>query len=378
MRRRNAPDELTRVLLRLIADPQRSWPFALALLLVLAFLWWVQHTPQPPAPEPDLPPPPVAEAGQPGDYLFCFWNVENLFDDRDDRRRSADEPYDNWFARDAAARTLKLQHLSDALVKLNGGRGPDILACVELESVRAAELLRDALNQRLPDPALSYRYVLMKEVDAGRHIAPAIITRLPVRESETRLVGSRLRILEGHVTVNGFDLTVVASHWTSHINDDQGAEGRREKYGSTIYELYRDRSARDPATDFLVCGDFNDPPDAPSVRDGLRATGDRGELLRGGPQPLLLDLMAGKDPGRFGTHYHNRLLIYDQFAVSRGLLDEQGWSCDPDSVVTVNTLVRPGDRRRAPWRFGNERDSTFERGYSDHFPVTVRLRVQGR
>ncbi len=60
------------------------------------------------------------------------------------------------------------------------------------------------------------------------------------------------------------------------------------------------------------------------------------------------------------------------------MLDPSGWSCDPDSIRTIDSLTRPGDRTRRPWRFGNEKDSTFARGYSDHFPVTVRLKVQGR
>jgi hypothetical protein len=60
--------------------------------------------------------------------------------------------------------------------------------------------------------------------------------------------------------------------------------------------------------------------------------------------------------------------------VSPGLLDDHGWSCDPESAEVVNSLVRPGDRQRRPWRFGSERDQ-FPRGYSDHFPVTVRLKV---
>jgi hypothetical protein len=94
--------------------------------------------------------------------------------------------------------------------------------------------------------------------------------------------------------------------------------------------------------------------------------------------PLLLNLMAGKDPNRFGTLYHKQLLIYDQIVVSPGLLDDAGWTCAPDSVTTVNTLTRPGSRTRAPWRFGNERDTGSGRGYSDHFPVTVSLKVQGR
>src|SRR5262245_11714641 len=52
----------------------------------------------------------------------------------------------------------------------------------------------------------------------------------------------------------------------------------------------------------------------------------------------------------------------------------EGWSGDPDSVRTVNTLVRPGDRYGRPWRFGGPHEKG-PRGYSDHFPITVRLSV---
>src|SRR5947209_19931619 len=99
--------------------------------------------------------PPVANAPGSDGYLFCFWNVENLFDDQEnDRLQNADREYDQWFARDHAALELKLSRLSEALIGLNGGRGPDIIALAEVESQRAAELLRDALNSRLTDPAL--------------------------------------------------------------------------------------------------------------------------------------------------------------------------------------------------------------------------------
>ncbi|HEY1379720.1 MAG TPA: endonuclease/exonuclease/phosphatase family protein [Gemmataceae bacterium] len=377
MRRREA-NALGAAVRRFAADPARNWPIGVALLVVVLIVWWASRPTHPAAPaggSDDTAPVVTDTAGQPGDYLFCFWNVENLFDDQEDRRLAVDRPYDTWFARDAAARTLKYRRLSEALVKLNDGRGPDILACVEVESVRAAELLRDALNDRIPDKTIHYRTVLMKEVSGGRHIAPAIITRLSARPEQTRLVGPQLRILEGHIDVNGADLTVLATHWTSHVSDDQG--GRRDRYADLIYRAYRDKAARDPNVDVLICGDFNDPPDSPGVTDHLHATGDRDAVLRSRPD-LLLDLMAGKDPNRFGTHYyHSKLLIYDQIVVAPGMLDAAGWSCDPDSVMAVNTLTRPGSRVRAPWRFGNEKDSTFERGYSDHFPVTVRLKVQG-
>jgi hypothetical protein len=68
-------------------------------------------------------------------------------------------------------------------------------------------------------------------------------------------------------------------------------------------------------------------------------------------------------------------LIFDQMVVSPGMLDDLGWSCDVASVRTINTLYRPGDRLKRPWRFGGEHDRFPQRGYSDHFPVTVRLKV---
>ena len=308
-------------------------------------------------------------------YLFCFWNVENFFDDQNDHHENkADKEYDTWFSRDPQALHLKLAHLCDALLKMNDGKGPDILAIAEVESVRAAELLQEAFNQRVPDPALRYTSVLMKEISAGRHIAPAILTRLPVDKSRTHLLGKHLRILEGHIEVNGHDLVVLASHWTSRLTDKNG--DRRDKYADQLHGAFYGMYKNNPNVDVLICGDFNDPPEAPSVTEHLRATGDQRAVVSSGAQPLLLDLMANKDAGAgFGTiYYQSKWSIFDHIVVSPGMLDHAGWSCDPDSVYTVNTLTRPGDKQHRPWRFGGEHDKQAH-GYSDHFPVTAQLQV---
>ncbi len=319
--------------------------------------------------EPAVPP------GPPGEFLFCFWNVENLFDDHDDGRPGrADREYDRWFARDPEALQLKLDHLSRVLLGLNEGRGPDILALAEVEDVRAAELLQEALNRRVPDPSLQYTHLLMKEVVSGRHIAPAILSRLPVRGDRTRLLGSHLRILEGHIVVNQHDLIVVASHWTSNVSDDRGAH--RDKYADQIYGAYRGMFQSNPRVDLLVCGDFNAGPGSTSVTEHLHATGDPEAVLREEREPLLLDLFADKSAASYGTHfYHGKWYIYDHIVAAPGLLDAAGWSVDPASAETVATFRNPTDRRGRPWRFGNEHDRG-PRGYSDHFPVTARLRVQ--
>src|SRR6266446_101970 len=60
-------------------------------------------------------------------YLFCFWNMENFFDDKNDGRKGpGDKEYDGWFANNPSILKLKLTKLSEALLKLNGGKGPDI------------------------------------------------------------------------------------------------------------------------------------------------------------------------------------------------------------------------------------------------------------
>src|SRR5947209_17081450 len=258
---------------------------------------------------------------------------------------------------------------------MNRGRGPDILAVAEVESLRAAELLKDALNEGLRGRAPSYDNVLMKEVNGGRHIATAIITRLPVRPERTRLHASRLRILEGHVTVQGHDLEIVASHWSSKLHDEEGVG--RDKYAEAIYKVYREAWNQDPAVDFLVCGDFNKTPDDSGVKEHLHGTDDRAAVLNARGAPLLLDLFMGKPADRFGTHYYSgKWFIYDQILVSPGLLDGKGWSCDPSTARTERSLTARGGR---PWRFGNEKgEPPGGRGYSDHFPVTVQLKVEGR
>jgi endonuclease/exonuclease/phosphatase family metal-dependent hydrolase len=320
-------------------------------------------------------PKPPSAAGADREYLFCFWNVENFFDDRYDKYTApGDKEYDTWFASHPEILKLKLAKLTEALLKLNHGRGPDILAVAEVESVRAAELLQEALNQQIAEPRLRYDTVLMKEVAQGRHIAPAILTRLPAVKDKTRTHGNRFRTIQGHIVVDGHELIVMASHWTSRLRD--GSDRGRKDYADKLYGTANAIYHANPAADILICGDFNDTPADVSVTEHLHASADIQGVKAGGPQLRLLDLMADKDPNKgYGTHYFHRWLIFDHIVVAPGLLDQSGWTCDPGSVTTVNSLTRPGDRHQRPWRFGGEKDHG-DRGYSDHFPVTVKLKVR--
>src|ERR1051326_7139131 len=155
-------------------------------------------------------------------YTFCFWNLENFFDDHNDHRTGPDEEYDVWFAEEHGDFEKKIKHISDALLEMNGGRGPDIIACAEVESELAARYLMNALNhgaELQKDPNLRYRHLLFKEINSGRHIATAIITRVGVEGNKTHLLEKKHRILESHLVIGGHELVVLASHWTSRKSD---------------------------------------------------------------------------------------------------------------------------------------------------------------
>jgi endonuclease/exonuclease/phosphatase family metal-dependent hydrolase len=326
---------------------------------------------QQPTPPPDNLPPGAKTV------VFCLWNMENLFDDKDDKRRSLDEPYDTWFVEDAEARKAKYAKLAAWLLKQNGGIGPDVIVGNEIESRRAAELLQQELNAGLPEGAVKFNHVAMEELDGGRHIAPCVISRYPLSGAKLLEPRSRMRILEVHVTANKYDLVLVASHWTSQLTDRGDKEdGGRNKYATIIYDHYAPAVKENPKLDYLVCGDFNDTPDSESVANKLHLTGDAKAVTADANPPKLFGPLSGKDPMEFGTHYYNKPLIYDHVGLSPGMLDEEGWGYLADSVkVPTDGLIRTGSKGRRPWRYGSKSDTAVGRGYSDHFPVMVTLKV---
>lgn len=320
-----------------------------------------------------------------GEYLFCFWNAENFFDNKvNGWNNVADKDYDRWFADGQAVFEQKVRNLTEVLAALDGGRGPDILALAEVEAdSTAAETLKDALNKAIRPGTPPYRYLLIQNPHGGRNIATAILTRLPVVGNRTQLLGKRLRILEGHIEVLGRDLAVLAAHWTSRVSDKTG-EGRA-KYADQIYGRFRAMYKANPDVSLLICGDFNDNPDDASVTKHLHALGDLERVQAAGDPPLLYDvfanLWADKKNAGAGTHYYRgKAFIFDQLVVSPGMVNGRGgWQClvETAEIVKHRFVVSRGRNKGHPLAFGSAKEKVplSERGVSDHLPVTVRLRL---
>src|SRR5262249_42737933 len=154
--------------------------------------------------------------------------------------------------------------------------------------------------------------------------------------------------LEGYVVVEGHTLVVTPSHWTSRVSDDEGTG--REKYAGIIYDRFLELYQKNKDVDWLVCGDFKDTPNDHRGKKVLHSSVGANAVMKGGREPLLFDLMMGKDPMTFGTHsYRGKFFIFDQILVSPGMLDNKGWSCDPNSVEVIK---KSADKKGRPDPFG--------------------------
>lgn len=311
----------------------------------------------------------------------AFWNVENLFDDVDDPTNHDD--HEDWFARDGAALRMKADHLARVVTAMNDGRGPDLLATAEVESLRALTLLRDTVNARLAAAgrgADRYDGVAFLPDRTGRRFAPGVLTRLPLRAGATRRFtdNGNTRVLEVVVEVRGAPLTVLTGHWTSRLRG--GNADRRMSYALDMRRRVGELSAADPAADVLVCGDFNDTPGDESVRTGLGAVPgtDWAAVATSGDAAgaVLLNLTGALDPAREGTLvYGSGRFVFDHLCVSRGLADGRGWTMVPGTTRTFQPDWLVEGSLRRPFRFGGP-EAKGPRGFADHLPVMTELRVR--
>lgn len=350
-------------------DPNRPNPFQLTATTKNPTPIPQPTVPQPNAPKPGAPLSPTAGTGY--DIIFAFWNCENFFDDQNDNRTGpADKDYDPWYAKNPDILRLKLEKMTEAILSINSGRGPDILALCEVENIRAMQLLQGALNAKISDPRLRYQYLVMKEMNSGRHIAPAVLSRLPVNNSRTKVIGNRQRTIQCHLMMGEKELIVIATHWTSRLQD---GDRQRMDYADKIYGACSAIYLSNPKADIIICGDLNDNPTDASIIKGLHSSANPAETVASTGSLRLFNLFGTWTPAAgTGSIFYQGWHQFDQILVSPGMLDAEGWSCDPSSVRVVNHLTKPADKNRRPWRFGGEKD-TGPRGYSDHFPVTVRL-----
>ncbi|MFN1835962.1 hypothetical protein AB2B38_011925 [Balneola sp. MJW-20] len=354
-------------------------------------------------------------------YTLVTYNVENLFDADgvaifDDYKPEDREGNSQYTPRDVLT---KIRNTVKVVSQYNDGKGPDIIAMVELESDQTGEMLYEeseasdfledyedmslsqmlgeSFNDRIAD--LPSELLLLKGMeDAGLegyqiHVGNSmsedgepltvqknvLFSRFPINRDKSRLhpVENARSILESHLDIKGRDLIVFTNHWKSGAGSEEMEEIRKQNAGvlrKRIDELRKENFY----VDFVIAGDLNSHfnqrirtyfPET-AIIDVLGSTGNEIDVSRADTSKVynlwyeLPPADRGSDTyrGEWGTLMH--------ILVSGGMYDIRGLYYIDNSFEVgdfgFNTYSTSGQPKR--W------SSVFDgSGYSDHLPVSMKF-----
>ncbi|NLJ46758.1 MAG: endonuclease/exonuclease/phosphatase family protein [Treponema sp.] len=319
-----------------------------------------------------------------GEVTILSWNLQTLFDDRDD---GAEFP--GWSVAkglwNAEGYRTRLKNLSRAAAAAFPG-GPSILILQEVENIRVAEDLAALLPGSWPT-----RIVCEGE---GAALRSAVLSRFPAVSARAHSVdpgpdvrkGDLRPLLEVVLDAEGVRLWILAAHWKSKLGGARATEPVRRTQAALAARRIGEILAEDPAAEILLAGDLNENPDEwgrvggswptallPEERAGVepgwtdrilvaRSPGDVGL----GPFGLAL-WSPWEDSGGFSYVHEGLPERIDHVLLGPGLLDGRGLSFFSFSAEPEAELLSDDGAPRA-W------DSRNREGYSDHLPLRLVLR----
>lgn len=328
-----------------------------------------------------------------GDTLVvAFWNLENFFDPFVDSARSYNEFTEqggqHWTARRFYR---KRNNLYKTILAFSDGKPVGIMGVCEVEN----EYCLNALFNQTPLKRFHYRWVHFEGPDR-RGIDPAIVyskdlfqlvhsEAIPYRNpAEPQRVSRDILYAKffdyKHDTIHCF-----VNHWPSKYSGElETVEARncaarilRHKVDS-IRDACRVGNRQRDRPHIIIMGDFNDVPQAPCVKEVLKA---RSRSESDG-EDLLVNLFADPDELGFpGTlKYQDTWMIFDQIIVSKSLVynDSSNVILSDARIVCEPFLLVEDKTYHGKKLFRTYLGPKYQGGFSDHLPVVARWHYVNR
>lgn len=300
-----------------------------------------------------------------------FWNMENLYDTRNDEWNDDDFTPEGQYGWDDTRYQNKLKNMARVLDSIQA----DILGMCEVESKKVLMDLRavltgngknyqivhfDSPDERGIDAALYFnpdKFVLVSA-------APVLVV-LPDRDKTRDILHAVLKHKASGDTLHYF-----VNHWPSRRGGMEGSAGKRALAAETLRRTLDEKQLWNKA--FVIVGDFNDNPWDSSIQKVL------GACKPAKKSDCKIHNLAGFfDEAQTGTlKYNNRWDIFDQIMVSSKLWNKPGSSLKfksySNKIFAPEWILQHGGKYEGhPLRtFGGK---TYLNGFSDHLPVTAEL-----
>lgn len=298
----------------------------------------------------------------------AWWNVENLFDTRDDPKTNDDEftPRGDlhWTHRKL---DIKLQGIHKTLAMMDL---PDVVGLAEVEN---KYVLRE-LCQGTPLSQVPYRYVHYDSPDR-RGIDVALIyrsdrftvtnsRRVNVSDSAAGFFTRDILVVEG-TTGGGDTICLLLNHWPSKRGGDE-AEAQRLRVADTLRRLMVELHAAHPEAAVIAMGDMNATADEAPIAEGMAFGNDS-------VNPDGIRLLTQRLPKDWGSHKYQGVWNYiDQVFLLAG----DRWQVADLKLMRFDHLLIDEKRNAGQRPKRTNAGLRYEGGLSDHLPLRLRLKVK--
>jgi predicted extracellular nuclease len=308
-------------------------------------------------------------------HTIAFYNLENLFDSRDDFNTLDDDFTPNgskkWTPKRYHNKLSRLAKTIGEIGRQSIGLPPVLVGVAEVENGKVVQDLLttdplkrynyhyvhfDSPDERGIDNALLYNRDNFEVLSS--EAIPLIIHNDNGQRDTTR------DILYVNGILNGEEIHVFVNHWPSRRSGGMETDYKRIAAAKTIiyYMEKLEQSIKNP--NYIVMGDFNDGPSSASIQTLM----SRNSLHN--PMEKL------KSPDRGSANYKRCWSLFDQIIVSHNFFNyEKGTHSFAEANIFDETFLTEfkGKYKGNPQRTYVGR--RYMGGFSDHFPVYVQFKL---
>jgi predicted extracellular nuclease len=307
-----------------------------------------------------------------------FYNVENLFDTKDDPRINDEEFTPSGFKQwDEERYQTKLERITNALSEFQ--LPPILIGLAEIENRTVLKDLTNKGNFKNTNYGIAHfdspdrrgiDVALLYDQDAFTLINS---TKLRVTMSNNPDFATRdILYVEGELN-GGVKTHVFVNHWSSRREGQQETEPKRVASATILRKKVDEILANDADANIIILGDFNDHPTDKSLHNILRAK-ESGYEAEGD----LINLLYDEHTHGEGTSVHlGDWAVIDQIIISQALYDEKsglGIKGKEAEILREDELLftnrSTGEQKPNATYGGNK----YYGGYSDHLPVYIILK----
>ena len=316
---------------------------------------------------------PFRRTGKRDVFTVAFYNLENLFDTKNDPGKLDDDftpdGKKKWTRKRYKKKIHQLAKTISKLGKKTTGYGPVLVGIAEVENKHVIE---DLLKAR-PLNKDTYSYVHFESPDERGIDTALLYNREYFKPLFTKAVELHITntngdrdttrdILYVHGRLNDEDVHLFVNHWPSRRDGEDITAYKRMKAAETILSFMSEIESDTADPNYIVMGDFNDGPDAESIRHLVSS------------KNLYNPMTKLASPERGSANYRRTWSLFDQIIVSHSFFNyEKGTHSFTHANIFDDYFLTEwkGKYRGNPFR--TYVGKKYKGGYSDHFPVFIQL-----